>query len=98
VFYANDCGLAGYRLSSPKPGSFQLEQQWFIARGGTTPIISHGVLYVARSGEVLVYRPGDHTVLWKGSGVGGIHWEYPLLAGERLFLTDEQGHILAYSL
>jgi hypothetical protein len=98
VFYANDCGVAGYRLSSPSTGKFRLDQMWLVKGGGTTPIISHGILYVAHSGEVDGYNPTSHAVVWRAGGTGDVHWEYPLVAGNRLFMPDESGHVSAFAL
>ena len=97
VFYANSCGLAGYRVFGPSSGRFRLQRVWSVNRSGTTPIIAKGVLYVAADGEVLGYNPGTGAVVWRGTGIGGLHWEYPLVAGKRLFMTDETGHVYAYA-
>ncbi len=98
VFYANECGVAGYRLSSPSAGKFRLDQVWLVKRDGTTPVISHGILYIAHGGEIVGYNPANHAVVWRGTGIGDIHWEYPLVAGNRLFMTDENGRVVAYAL
>jgi len=98
VIYANDCGIAGYRLSSPSPGKFRLIQGWSLGAGGTTPVISRNVVYVARDGLLRALDPASGKVLWSGSGIGGIHWEYPLLAGGKLFITDESGHVSAFTI
>jgi hypothetical protein len=96
VFYANDCGTAGYRLSSPSRGHFRLDQAWLVHQSGTTPIISHGVLYVANGKGITAHNPINGAVLTRVTGVNGVHWEYPLAAGHRLFMTDESGHVTAY--
>jgi hypothetical protein len=98
VFYADGCGVAGYRLSSPSTGKFRLDQIWLVKRSGTTPIISHSVLYVAHDGEVDGYNPVSHAVVWLGGGMGSLHWEYPLVTGNRLFMPDESGHVNAFAL
>lgn len=97
VFYANSCGIGGYRLSSPSPGKFRLDRVWSLSSGGTTPILRNGILFVARSGRLTAYNPTNHAVLWQ-TNIGDVHWEYPLIASHRLFMTDEQGHISAYAL
>lgn len=97
VFYADDCGVAGYRLASPSPGKFRLQQVWSVGQGGTTPIISGGVLYVASNNTVTAYNPRNHNIL-ATAGIGSLHWEYPLVAGGRLYISDEGGHLTAFSL
>jgi hypothetical protein len=98
IFYANDCGTAGYRLITTAPGRFQLRQDWHVSARGTTPVMSHGVLYVARSGVVVGYDAVSHDIVWRGAGIGAVHWEYPLVIGRRLFMTDEVGHVTAFNL
>jgi hypothetical protein len=98
IFYANQCGLSAYRLSGPSRGAFHLERAWSIGDGGTTPIVRNGVLYVAHSGGITAYNPASHAVLWRDSSIGGIHWEYPLVTGNRLFIADENGHVTAFAL
>jgi hypothetical protein len=96
VFYANECGVAGYRLSSPSRGRFHLDRAWFVEQGGTTPVLGGGVLYVARDGEIRAYHPITHALLGRTGGIASVHWQYPLIAGNRLFMTDESGHVFAY--
>lgn len=96
VFYSDACGTAGYRLMSPSRGHFALQQAWSNSSGGTTPVLSHGVLYAAASGQITAYRPADGRVLWKGSGIGGVHWQYPTVSGSYLFMADQSGHVFAY--
>jgi hypothetical protein len=98
VFYANGCGVAGYQLSSPSAGTFRLNQLWLVKQSGTTPVISHGILYVAHSGEIDGYNPITHAVVWRATGIGDVHWEYPLVAGNRLVMSDGSGHVTAFAL
>lgn len=97
VLYANDCGTVGYRLSSPAAGTFRLERVWSLSQGGTTPVVRDGRLYVARTGTLAVYNPATGKVEAQTS-IGGIHWQFPLVAGGRLYLTDQSGHVSAYAL
>lgn len=96
VFYANDCGAAGYRLYSPLPGNFRLDRGWFVHRAGTTPVMNRGVLYVA-GGQLSAYDPITGTVLTQ-TPTGGLHWQYPLIAGNRVYLADQGGHVSAFLL
>jgi outer membrane protein assembly factor BamB len=96
VFYANDSGIAGYRLTSPSNGTFRLDRVWQSRRGATTPILSGGVLWAAGGGSLTAYNPATGAILAQTS-IGSLHWEYPLVAGHRIYLTDESGRISAYS-
>lgn len=97
VYYANDSGVTGYRLAGSNPGNFHLVPAWHTGQGGTTPIVSGGNLYVARAGAVNIYRLSDHKLLGAAS-IGDIHWEYPLVVGHRLYMTDESGHLSAFAI
>lgn len=97
VFYANGCGVAGYRLSQPSPGTFHLDRMWSVKDGGTTPVVGHGALFVAHDGAITAYAPSTGAVLWRGS-VGSIHWQYPRIVNGRLFIADNDGHIRAFAL
>lgn len=97
VFYVNDCGTGAYRVSVPSRGPIRLQQVWLIHQGGTTPIVSHGVLYVASGGSLTAYNPVNHAVLAQ-PGIGSTHWQYPLVAGHRLFIADQSGHLVVLSL
>jgi outer membrane protein assembly factor BamB len=97
VLIADGNGVAGYRLAVPRSGKLQLQRLWFSSQGGTTPVVRRGVLWVAHSGGIIAYNPTNGSVLWHGS-IGGVHWEYPLVMGNRLFMTDESGHVYGYSI
>jgi len=97
-FFANNEGVAGYRLVSPSRGVFRLKRAWMDRHGGTTPIMSHGVLYVAHDGGLQAYNPSTGQVLWSGGGISGVHWQYPLVTNDRLYMTDESGHLNAFAL
>lgn len=97
VYYANDCGLAGYRVSS-SGNHFRLNRVWSSNSGGTTPVLSGGVLYVASGGRVRAFDPATGTQLAAASDLGDIHWEYPRVTGHRLFTTDQSGQVSCYAL
>lgn len=96
VFYANDCGMAGYRISTAGAAP-RLTRVWALSQGGSTPVTSGGVLYDARSGHLTAYDPTSGAVLWRGP-IGDLHWEYPAVGGHRLYIADENGHVTAYGI
>jgi hypothetical protein len=98
VIYANGCGTAGYRVSTPSAGRFQLDKVWSNASSGTTPIVHGGVVYVVRGHALVAYNPANGVVLGQSNQIGSVHWEYPLVAGNRLYITDEAGTVSAFSL
>lgn len=98
VFYASGSGTAGYRLFATGKGKFRLRRMWSNGNGGSTPIVGGSVLYVASGGTIRAYNPGTGQLLARVGGIGGIHWEYPRVAGGRLFVPDESGHVTAFSI
>lgn len=96
VIYANDCGIAGYRLMTN--GKPQLRRAWTISHGGTTPVVRNGIVWVARNGEIAAYRPYSGALLRHTTALGQVHWEYPLAVDHHLFMTDESGHLSAYAI
>jgi len=96
VYYADGCGLTGYRISISRRKP-HIAVFWSIKVGGSTPIMDHGVLFVSH-GDVSAYDPETGRVLGTVTGTGPDHWEYPSVTGTRLFMTDEQGHVAAYSI
>jgi outer membrane protein assembly factor BamB len=95
VFYANDCGTAGYRLRSPSAGKFRLARAWFSRTAGTTPVLAHGVLYVAHDSALTALNPTTGAAVGQ-AGIGSVHWEYPRVAGKRIFVTDHDGKVYAF--
>ncbi len=97
VFYANSCGVAAYRVAGSGT-QFRLERVWTNSTGGTTPILYQGVLYVAVSGHVTAYDPATGSILTRVSGIGTLHWEYPLVTAHHLFITDGAGTVTCFSI
>lgn len=105
VFYANQGDITAYGLDSSGPSAPRLTVKWDIHRANanfTTPILSHGVLYIAQNGAVVAYDPASGKTLWSSAGpgsggtIGNLHWEYPTASGQLLFMTDETAHLYAY--
>lgn len=99
IIYANDCGLAGYRVRvrATVHGSFKLDRIWSTSQGGSTPVVKDGVVYVAGKGRLSAYDAARGRLLWQGI-VPDIHWQYPLIAAGRIFLADQNGELRAYAL
>ena len=109
VIYANAQDITAYEVVTSGPRAPQLAVKWDVhsrtstAVNFTTPVISRGTLYVARNGEIDAYQPDTGTELWSSknlSPVGQIsptlHWEYPTVTGNMLFMTDESAKVYAY--
>jgi hypothetical protein len=97
VFYANSCGSAAYSVTAGAGGKFHLTRQWAGRISGTNPILSGGVTYIAGGGQLSALSPSRGSVLWQGS-VGTIHWEYPLVTHGHLYLTNDDGKVMAFTI
>jgi outer membrane protein assembly factor BamB len=72
-----------YRLSNgAKP---RLHRKWSVDRGGTSPVIAGGLLYVYSPGGdgVAVYRPATGKRVGTLAAAGG-HWNSPIVADGRI--------------
>ncbi len=97
VFVANSAGTAGLKLILDGSGNPALTTVWKNALGATSPLIAGGVLFEASSGSVRALDPVSGTLLWSDSGIGGIHWESPVVANGMLYISDESGNLTAYT-
>lgn len=97
VFYTNSCGVAAYTVAVRSDGSPHITRRWTVHRPGTTPVVHGGQVYVASKEAVDVYDPTTGRQLAGGHFPGDVHWEYPLVADHRVFITDESGRVSAFA-
>jgi hypothetical protein len=98
VFVVDDSGISGLKLTVDASGNPSLQPMWKNGPGGSSAIVANNVLYYASSGNVQALNPVDGTQLWTNTGIGGIHWESPIVANGILYIADENQHVTAYSL
>lgn len=98
VFVANGNGISGLKLGSDANGTPVLRSVWQDRTGGFSPIVANNVLFYAGSGGIRALNPTDGKELWNDRGIGGIHWESPIVANGVLYITDESKHLTAYAL
>jgi outer membrane protein assembly factor BamB len=84
VFVANDAGTTAYVLRSRR-----LRIAWRIRTGGTSPVVSGGLLYVydADAGFLAVYQPTSGRLLARLPAGDG-HWNSPIVTDGRIALPD----------
>jgi outer membrane protein assembly factor BamB len=95
VFVANDVGIAGYQWDAEAGG---LVLRWTKTPGGTSPVTAGGLLFVASPGLLRALDPSTGETLWSDAGIGGIHWQSPIVIGGNVYIEDELGFLTAYSL
>jgi outer membrane protein assembly factor BamB len=95
IFVANDFGVAGYQWDA---GAAGLTLRWSVAPGASSPTFAGGLLFVARAGLLRALDPWTGETLWSDTGIGGIHWQSPIVARGNLYIEDEAGYLTAYSL
>ncbi len=98
VFVANDNGIAGLKVTLNGSHVPHLTPMWHHGNGGTSPIIAHNVLYYASDNNIWGLDPATGATLWHDTGIGGIHWESPIVVNGVLYITDESGQLTAYAL
>jgi outer membrane protein assembly factor BamB len=104
LLVTDGCGTAGYQVTTSASGVTRLRERWRAKGGGTTPVVAGGVLFMARSDELLALEPRSGRQLWTsrspeaGGTMGKIHWQSPIVVDGRVFISDEAAHVTAYGL
>jgi outer membrane protein assembly factor BamB len=98
VFIANGRGISGLQLVVNPFAVPRLQTRWQEAAGGTSPLVAGGVLYYAGDRGIRALDPRSGALLWESTQIGRIHWESPIVANGRLYITDEDGRLTAYAL
>ncbi|MFY9552620.1 MAG: PQQ-binding-like beta-propeller repeat protein [Thermoanaerobaculia bacterium] len=97
LFIANGQGISGLQLVFDGSGNPSLVTRWNEGPGGSSPIVVNSMVFYAGSGRIAALDPRTGSVLWSDNGIGGIHWESPVLANGILYITDETGALTAYA-
>ncbi len=98
AFIANANGISGLRLVLGEGGAPRLVVGWRQTGGATSPVVANGVLYAAGGGRIRALDALSGKVLWSDGAVGGIHWQSPIVVNGVLYIADETGNLIAYSL
>src|SRR5204863_2474339 len=86
AFVANGRGISGIRINIDAGGNPSMVTGWQSANGGTSPLVANGVLFYASSNILRALDPKTGALLWSTSGVGGVHWESPVVANGVVYL------------
>jgi outer membrane protein assembly factor BamB len=95
IFVANDNGIAGYQLLLDARDMPYLSLVWQNGNGGTSPLVSNGVLYYAGPGVIRALDPLTGNQHWSAA-IGGVHWQSPIVDNGTLYVTDNSKLLHAY--
>ena len=93
-----------YNVVTDESGRTALREAWRVNTGGTSPIVAGGVLFIAGANGVLARDPSTGNQLWSsgqpsaGGNIGKIHWQSPIVVAGRMYMADDDGHVVAYGL
>ena len=82
LFVATDSGLDCYILSGGR-----LHLSWHRSRGGTSPVVAGGLLYVY-NGSLNVYAPSTGKLLASFNTGGSAHWSSPIVTDGRVAVPE----------
>jgi outer membrane protein assembly factor BamB len=104
VFIVTQRATVAYRVATDGNGKAQLQEAWRLGQGGASPVIAGGVLFLTSNSGVTAHDPHDGHQIWSsaqdsaGGNIGGNHWQTPIVADGRLYIADEQAHVICYAL
>jgi outer membrane protein assembly factor BamB len=85
-------------------GQTRLQHAWSASVGGTSPVATDGLVFVASSNVVNALDSRSGKALWSStsSGVGGtigsIHWQSPIVVDGGVYISDNAQHLTAYTI
>jgi hypothetical protein len=97
VFVADGSGVSGLPVVVDPSGNDTFGTGWQVGSGATSPVVVNGMVFVAGSGLIRALNPLNGSVLWSSTGIGPIHWESPIVDNGVLYITDNNGHLTAFS-
>jgi outer membrane protein assembly factor BamB len=95
LYVTNDRGTVAYRLTTGADP--QLEQRWTSNAGGTTPVVSNGVVFIASAGVFTALDARSGKLLWDDATLGDVHWQSPILVNGMVYVacdTELRGYAL----
>ena len=98
VFITNSSGSDAYKLTITA-GVPSLGLQWQKSFSGSSPLVANNVLYFSSGSTIRALDPVTGNQLWSDSShVSGNHWQSPIVFNGTLYITDESGHLTAWTL
>ncbi len=96
VIVSNDRGISGLKLVFDGSGNPSLVPQWVTYQPGASPVVANGIVFYAGANLIQALDPTTGVVLWQDTGIGGIHWQSPVVANGMLYILDSNQQLSAY--
>ncbi|MEO8346468.1 MAG: FG-GAP-like repeat-containing protein [Betaproteobacteria bacterium] len=96
-FIGNSNGISGLHLQVDGSGNPSLASPWQKSQGGFSPLVANNLLYYAIGGAVRALDPTSGSTLWTSSGIGGLHWQSPVVANGMVYVTDQSGKLTGFA-
>ena len=94
-------GVQAYQLKTGPNGKTRIVNVWTKqageAREGSSPAVSNGVLFLAMDGTLYAMDARSGRIISSAS-IGEIHWESPVISGNSVYCSDEDGRISAFAI
>jgi outer membrane protein assembly factor BamB len=90
-------------LATDAKGRSRLHQLWTATVGGTSPVVTSGLVFVAAGGVLSALDTRNGNVLWQstlpsaGGTIGPIHWESPIVVDGDVYISDGNRNLTAYT-
>lgn len=97
VFVAGTCGFVAYNIVTDQAGKSRLKLAWNTDDQTTSPVVAGGVIFAASSGRMMALDPQTGKRLWVAA-IGDVHWESPIVVGDKVYVTDESGKLYAFGM
>ena len=97
-FVSPSNGINAFRLSVDGSGNPSLVAMWHLGGGGGGSAIANNVLYYATDSTLHALTPTTGAELWRGAGIGAIHWQTPTIANGVVYIGDKGRKLTAFAL
>ena len=100
--------VEAYRFVT-ESGRSTLVHIWTVSPGqtaseGTSPVVSHGIVFVAFDNQIVALDAFNGRTLWSSAApsavrtIGTVHWQSPIVVDGWVYCADQNGNLTAYSL
>jgi outer membrane protein assembly factor BamB len=101
--------VQAYELQTNGSGMSQLVRIWQASPAstggeGTSPVVANGIVFVAFDDAIVALDAVNGKVLWNSGSdgssknIGAVHWQSPIVVNGRIYCSDENGRLTAFSL